>query len=99
VSRRKGERNQDVRDGRTLNSSLRSLAREFGVHHSTIAEILASTGGDPMRLIHLATETERQVRRRRTVLVERMGMEFRLLAALDDELAIRREDRELGVGP
>lgn len=101
MSSPKVSRNSQLRERRLRHhTSQRDLAREFRVSRARIRQILADTGGDPVRLERVAalaraTADDLEWEKRR--LKERIGTDLRRLMAVEDELEVRRTDELLGL--
>ena len=98
LTRPKVERNQTLRQHRRAGDSLRRIARQFDISLVNVQRILDETGGDPLLEALLASASEAQLRRRRDVIVERIGADLRRLIAIDEELEVRETDRLLSLG-
>lgn len=90
-------RNRRLRARRADGISTRSLAREFGISQPRVRQILAATGGDPLRSKDLAAATLEELLRESERLRARIACDRRRLRVVLEELDARETDRILGL--
>lgn len=96
MSRPKAARNRTLTRRRQSGMSQRGLARAFGVSRRTVRDLLERVG-DPLFEKFLAEASVHLLERKRARLVERIDIARRELAAVEEELEVRRNDELLGL--
>ena len=98
MSRADDARNAAILEDRRRNASLRAIAGRFGLSVTRVVQLVNEGRVDPVFEARRADLSERELRRYRSRLEERIASDMRRLAIVEEELEVRRIDRLAGVG-